>query len=49
MLVNSECGDAFTLDEITDWLHAAGFDEVRTVDAPGIAPRIIVATKPALR
>jgi 3-hydroxy-5-methyl-1-naphthoate 3-O-methyltransferase len=47
MLVNSECGDTFTLDEITDWLRAAGFDQVRTVDAPGIAPRIILATKPA--
>jgi 3-hydroxy-5-methyl-1-naphthoate 3-O-methyltransferase len=46
MLVNSECGDTFSLDEITDWLSAAGFDHVRTVDVPGLAPRIILATKP---
>jgi ubiquinone/menaquinone biosynthesis C-methylase UbiE len=45
MLVNSECGDTFTLGEITDWLRAAGFDRVRTVDVPGIAPRLILATK----
>jgi 3-hydroxy-5-methyl-1-naphthoate 3-O-methyltransferase len=46
MLVNSECGDTFSLDEITTWLCAAGFDQVRTVDVPGIAPRIILASKP---
>jgi 3-hydroxy-5-methyl-1-naphthoate 3-O-methyltransferase len=47
MLVNSDCGDTFSLDEITDWLCAAGFGDVRTADVPGIAPRIILATKPA--
>jgi ubiquinone/menaquinone biosynthesis C-methylase UbiE len=46
MLVNSECGDTFTLEEITDWLYSAGFQQVRTVEAPGLAPRIILATKP---
>lgn len=46
MLVNSEAGDTFSLEEITDWLHAAKFDEVRTVDVPGLAPRIILASKP---
>ena len=45
MLVNSENGDTFSLDEITEWLHDANFDRVRTVDVPGLAPRIIMATK----
>jgi SAM-dependent methyltransferase len=47
MLVNSEAGDTFSLEEITDWLHAAHFNDVRTVEAPGLAPRIILATKPS--
>lgn len=46
MLVNSESGDTFSLEEITSWLAAARFDQVRTVDAPGLAPKIILATKP---
>ena len=46
MLVNSEAGDTFSLEEITDWLRAAKFDDVRTVEAPGLAPRIILAGKP---
>jgi SAM-dependent methyltransferase len=46
MLVNSECGDTFALDEIADWLRAAGFEQVRTVDVPGLAPKIIFAVKP---
>lgn len=46
MLVNSESGDTFSLEEITDWLRAAQFEEVRTVEAPGLARRIILATKP---
>lgn len=47
MLVNSECGDTFTLEEITDWLCSAGFEQVRTVAAPGLAPKLILATKPS--
>jgi len=47
MLVNSEAGDTFSLEEITDWLHDAHFDDVRTVEVPGLAPRIILATKPS--
>ena len=46
MLVNSESGDTFSLEEITDWLRAARFDEVRTVEVPGLAQRIVLATKP---
>jgi SAM-dependent methyltransferase len=48
MLVNSESGDAFSLDEITAWLRAANFDQIRTIDAPGLARKIILATKPCL-
>jgi SAM-dependent methyltransferase len=46
MLVNSESGDTFSLDEIATWLRAAHFDQVRTVDAPGLARKIILANKP---
>lgn len=46
MLVNSNHGDTFSLDEISVWLRDAGFESVRTVDAPGLAPLIILATKP---
>src|SRR5437867_12181673 len=42
MLVNSDQGDTFSLDEISAWLSGAGFENVRTVDAP----LLIVATKP---
>jgi len=47
MLVNSESGDTFSLEEISAWLDAAHFDLVRTVDAPGLARKIILATKPS--
>ena len=47
MLVNSDHGDTFSLDEITGWLHDAGFDDVHTVEASGLAPLLILATKPA--
>jgi 2-polyprenyl-3-methyl-5-hydroxy-6-metoxy-1,4-benzoquinol methylase len=46
MLVNSDQGDTFTFDEIRSWLHDAGFERVRTVEAPGLAPLLILATKP---
>lgn len=46
MLVNSDHGETFSLDEISGWLREAGFNNVRTVDAPGLAPRLILATKP---
>jgi hypothetical protein len=47
MLVNSQAGGTFSREEIMDWLHAAHFTDVRTVEVPGLAPRIILATKPA--
>ncbi len=46
MLVNSDEGDTFSLEEITAWLHTAKFHEIRTVEVPGLAPRIILANKP---
>ena len=46
MLVNSDHGDTFTQDEITSWLLDAGFENVRAVEAPGLAPLLILATKP---
>ena len=46
MLVNSDQGDTFSLGEISGWLRDAGFGQVRTVEAPGLAPLLILATKP---
>lgn len=46
MLVNSDHGDTFSLDEIGGWLREVGFEHVRTVEAPGLAPLIILASKP---
>jgi SAM-dependent methyltransferase len=46
MLVNTEQGDAFSFEEISSWLHEAGFENVRTLDAPGPSP-LILADKPA--
>lgn len=45
MLVNSDEGDTFSYDEIREWLHDAGFERVRTIEAPGLAPLLILATK----
>ena len=47
MLVNSDQGDTFSLEEISAWLRDAGFAHVRTVEAPGLAPLLILATKPS--
>jgi 2-polyprenyl-3-methyl-5-hydroxy-6-metoxy-1,4-benzoquinol methylase len=46
MLVNSDEGDTFSFDEIRGWLIDTGFEQVRTIEAPGLAPLIILATKP---
>jgi precorrin-6B methylase 2 len=45
MLVNSDQGNTFSLSEISTWLNDAGFRDVRTVEAPGLAPLLILATK----
>ncbi len=46
MLVNSEHGDTFSFDEIGGWLRDTGFEQVRTIEAPGLAPLLILATRP---
>jgi len=46
MVVNSDHGDTFSFEEIADWLRDAGFSAVRTIDAPGLAPLLILANKP---
>jgi hypothetical protein len=35
MLANSDDGGTFSFDEIRSWLQDAGFERVRTVEAPG--------------
>jgi precorrin-6B methylase 2 len=46
MLVNSDEGNTFSFDEIRGWLQDAGFERIRTAEAPGLAPLLILATKP---
>ena len=46
MLVNSQQGDTFSLDEISSWLRGVGFEDVTTIEAPGLAPLLILARKP---
>jgi len=41
MLVNTEEGDAYSFSEIAGWLKEAGFENVRTMAAPGPAPLIL--------
>ena len=44
MLVNTRSGRAFSFAEIASWLRSTGFDDIRTLDAPGPSP-LILATK----
>ena len=46
MLVHTDHGGTFSLEEIGAWLRDAGFESVRTIEAPGLARQIILATKP---
>jgi SAM-dependent methyltransferase len=46
MLVSTDEGNTFSLGEIRGWLHQAGFENVRTLEAPGPSP-LIRATKPS--
>ena len=41
MLVNSKVGDTFSFPEIAAWLTQAGFENVRTLEAPGPSPLIL--------
>jgi len=45
MVIATADGDTFTFNEITGWLREAGFENPRTLDAPGPSP-LILATKP---
>jgi ubiquinone/menaquinone biosynthesis C-methylase UbiE len=45
MLVNTDAGDTFSFDEIASWLREAGFENPRTLAAPGPSP-LVLAAKP---
>jgi ubiquinone/menaquinone biosynthesis C-methylase UbiE len=45
MLVNTEHGDTWSFAEIASWLREAGYENVRTADAPGPSP-LILANRP---
>jgi hypothetical protein len=45
MLVNTDCGDTFSFEEISSWLGEAGFTDARTLATHGPSP-LILATKP---
>jgi ubiquinone/menaquinone biosynthesis C-methylase UbiE len=45
MLVNTDCGDTFSFEEISGWLAEAGFTDARTLATHGPSP-LILATKP---
>jgi len=41
MLAETDEGDTFTFQEYREWLEAAGFQDIRTIDAPGPSPLIL--------
>jgi len=45
LLINTEKGGTFSLNEIKKWLEDADFKKVRKLEAPGPSP-LILATKP---
>jgi ubiquinone/menaquinone biosynthesis C-methylase UbiE len=45
MLVNTDDGDTYSFEEISQWLTTAGFINPRTLEAPGPSP-LVLATKP---
>jgi ubiquinone/menaquinone biosynthesis C-methylase UbiE len=45
MLVNTDDGDTYSFEEISDWLTEAGFTNARLLEAPGPSP-LVLATKP---
>lgn len=45
MLVNTDCGDTYSFEEIAKWLYEAGFADARTIATHGPSP-LILATKP---
>jgi precorrin-6B methylase 2 len=46
MLVNTDSGDTYSFEEISDWLHEAGFENVSALATHGPSP-LILATKPS--
>jgi SAM-dependent methyltransferase len=48
MLVNTDEGDTFSFEEISDWLREAGFRNIRLLNAPAPSP-LVLATKPGKR
>jgi hypothetical protein len=45
MLINTEEGDTFSFEEISDWLREAGFVKPRLLQVPAVSP-LVLATKP---
>ena len=45
MLVNTDDGDTYSFEEISQWLREAGFTNPRKLESPGPSP-LILATKP---
>jgi ubiquinone/menaquinone biosynthesis C-methylase UbiE len=45
MLVNTDAGDTYSYAEMTEWLREAGFENPRTLEAPGPSP-LLLASKP---
>jgi cyclopropane fatty-acyl-phospholipid synthase-like methyltransferase len=41
MLIGTDEGDTFSFHEIAGWLREAGFENPRTIDAPGPSPLIL--------
>lgn len=45
MVVNTETGNTYSFEEISEWLREAGFADARLLPAPGPSP-LILASKP---
>jgi ubiquinone/menaquinone biosynthesis C-methylase UbiE len=45
MLVNTDEGDTYSFEEISEWLKETGFVDARLLEAPGPSP-LVLATKP---
>jgi 3-hydroxy-5-methyl-1-naphthoate 3-O-methyltransferase len=45
MLVNTDAGDTYSFEEVSEWLKEAGFVDIRKLEAPGPSP-LVLATKP---
>jgi hypothetical protein len=41
MLVHTASGNTFAFEEVRDWLQAAGFAEIRMLQAPAPSPLIL--------